>query len=223
MLIAGQTWEGFWEYPSVQVSCQGTVCVYETLDYYLKATENLGIKWQDRVPNTNVLQRADMPSIPTLLIQRRLRWLGHVHRMEPDCLPRQVLYGELWEGADEWADHSFALRMFASMTCVSLISIQIPGRSLRKTKMPGITVWRRGYSGPRRQSSGRRERNDKYQFERPLTTSVPAATKTATQGSGFWVTQEPVDASPRRGCQWWLIIWEIQLHCLYYTSNHIGQ
>lgn len=59
----------------------------------------LQIKWQDRVSNTNVLQRADMPSIPTLLIQRRLRWLGHVHRMEPDRLPRQVLYGELWEGA----------------------------------------------------------------------------------------------------------------------------
>ena len=39
-----------------------------------------------------------MPSIPTLLIQRHLRWLSHVHRMEPDRLPRQVLYGELWEG-----------------------------------------------------------------------------------------------------------------------------
>ena len=59
----------------------------------------LQIKWQDRVSNTNVLQRADMPSMPTLLIQRHLRWLGHVHRMEPDRLPRQVLYGELWEGA----------------------------------------------------------------------------------------------------------------------------
>ena len=59
----------------------------------------LQIKWQDRVSNTNVLQRADMPSIPTLLIQRRLRWLVHVHRMEPDRLPRQVLYVELWEGA----------------------------------------------------------------------------------------------------------------------------
>ena len=33
----------------------------------------LQIKWQDRVSNTYVLQRADMPSIPALLIQRRLR------------------------------------------------------------------------------------------------------------------------------------------------------
>ena len=38
----------------------------------------------------------------------------------------------------------------------------------------------------------RREMNDKYQFLRPPTTFVPAATKTATQESG-WVTQEPVD------------------------------
>ena len=32
----------------------------------------LQIKWQDKVPNTEVLGRADMPSISTLLIQRRL-------------------------------------------------------------------------------------------------------------------------------------------------------
>ena len=44
------------------------------------------------------------------------------------------------------------------------------------------------------------------QFERPPTTSVPAAIKTATQESGFRVTQEPVDTdaltitSQRRGC-----------------------
>ena len=56
------------------------------------------IKWQDRVPNTEVLGRADMPSISTLLIQRRLRWLGHVHRMDPGRLPRQILYGVLREG-----------------------------------------------------------------------------------------------------------------------------
>ena len=35
---------------------------------------------------------------PSLLIQRRLRWLGHAHRMEPDRLPREILYGELREG-----------------------------------------------------------------------------------------------------------------------------
>ena len=95
----------------------------------------LQIKWQDRVSNTNVLQRADVPSIPTLLIQGPLRWPGHVHRMEPDRLPRQVFYGELWEGSDVWANHSFALRMFASVICDSLNSIPIPGRSSGKTEV----------------------------------------------------------------------------------------
>jgi len=34
-----------------------------------------------------------------MLIQRRLRWLGHEHRMEPDRLPLEILYGELCNGA----------------------------------------------------------------------------------------------------------------------------
>ena len=38
----------------------------------------LGISWQDHVTNNEVLQQAGMPSMPTLIRQRRLRWLGHV-------------------------------------------------------------------------------------------------------------------------------------------------
>ena len=34
----------------------------------------------------------------SLLIQRRLRWLGHAHPMEPDHLPREILFGEMREG-----------------------------------------------------------------------------------------------------------------------------
>ena len=59
----------------------------------------LYIKWQDKVPNTEVLKRAGLMSIPSMLIQRRLRWLGHVHRMETQRLPREILYGELRDGA----------------------------------------------------------------------------------------------------------------------------
>ena len=59
----------------------------------------LKIKWQDRVPNTEVLDRAGLLSMPALLSHRRLRWLGHVHRMDPHRLPREILYGELRDGA----------------------------------------------------------------------------------------------------------------------------
>ena len=37
--------------------------------------------------------------IPSMLMQSRLRWLGHVHRMEPDRLPSEILNGELRDGA----------------------------------------------------------------------------------------------------------------------------
>jgi len=61
----------------------------------------LHIRWQDKVPNTNVLWRAGLMSIPSMLFQRRLRWLGHVHRMEPDRLPWEILYGVLCNGAQK--------------------------------------------------------------------------------------------------------------------------
>ena len=56
-------------------------------------------RWQDRVPNTEVLDRAGLLSMPALLSHRRVRWLGHVHRMDPHRLPREILYGELRDGA----------------------------------------------------------------------------------------------------------------------------
>jgi hypothetical protein len=59
----------------------------------------LGIKWQDKVPNTDVLERVRLPTIFTLLSQCRLHWLGHVHRMEDGRMPTDLLYGELSGGS----------------------------------------------------------------------------------------------------------------------------
>ena len=55
----------------------------------------LGISWQDKVLNTEVLSRASLPSIFTLLRQSRIRWLGHVHRIPDGRFPKDLLYGEL--------------------------------------------------------------------------------------------------------------------------------
>ena len=38
----------------------------------------LKIKWQDRIPDTEVLKRAGMQSVYTLLKLAQLRWTGHV-------------------------------------------------------------------------------------------------------------------------------------------------
>ena len=49
----------------------------------------LGISWQDSVSNADALSRANLPSMVTLLRHRRLRWLGHVYRMENGCIPKK--------------------------------------------------------------------------------------------------------------------------------------
>ena len=58
----------------------------------------LGITWKDKVTNKVVLEKAGIPSLYTLLKQRRMRWLGHVTRMKDDRIPKDLLYGELATG-----------------------------------------------------------------------------------------------------------------------------
>ena len=57
----------------------------------------LGITWQDRIPNTTVLEKAKCSSIHALLSQRCLRWLGHICRMGKRIL-KDLLYSELGKG-----------------------------------------------------------------------------------------------------------------------------
>ena len=67
--------------------------------FHIKCLQRiLGITWADRVPHVTVLQRAGCVSVEALIIQRQLRWLGHVCRMEDSRLPRTILYGELTTG-----------------------------------------------------------------------------------------------------------------------------
>ena len=56
------------------------------------------IRWQDKIPNTEVLKKAKMQSVHTLLKLAHLRWPRHVTRMPDGRLPKKVLYGELQEG-----------------------------------------------------------------------------------------------------------------------------
>ena len=58
----------------------------------------LRIRWQDRITNNEVLLRASLPSIEASILQHRLRWAGHIHRMDSSRLPRRILYGELAGG-----------------------------------------------------------------------------------------------------------------------------
>ena len=49
----------------------------------------LKIKWQDKIPDTEVLKRAGMQSVHTLLKLAQLRWTCHVTRMPDERLPNK--------------------------------------------------------------------------------------------------------------------------------------
>ena len=55
----------------------------------------MGVRWQDRVTNTAVLEKEGSLSMHFMLCQHRLWWLGHVHRMEDGRIPKDLLYGQL--------------------------------------------------------------------------------------------------------------------------------
>ena len=55
----------------------------------------IGIKWQDRIPDTEVLRRACSTGMEATLVLYRLRWAGHLVRMDHTRLPKRLLFGQL--------------------------------------------------------------------------------------------------------------------------------
>ncbi|TWW62323.1 hypothetical protein D4764_04G0009700 [Takifugu flavidus] len=67
--------------------------------FYLRCLRRiLGVTWKDMVTHTAILERAQLPSMYSLLRQRRLRWLGHVCRMDDGHIPKDILFAELSSG-----------------------------------------------------------------------------------------------------------------------------
>ena len=54
----------------------------------------LGISWKDKVTNEKVRETTALPKLEDIIRCRRLRWLGHLSRMDHHKLPRQALIRE---------------------------------------------------------------------------------------------------------------------------------
>ena len=51
----------------------------------------LGISWQDKVTNVEVLSCGGLPTMHTLLRPCQVHWLGHVRHMEDGHIPKDIL------------------------------------------------------------------------------------------------------------------------------------
>nr|VZI49109.1 unnamed protein product [Spirometra erinaceieuropaei] len=59
----------------------------------------LRLNWQDRIPDTEVLERTGILSIYAMLRQMQLRWSGHLVRMNDERLPKRLFYGDVATGS----------------------------------------------------------------------------------------------------------------------------
>ena len=91
----------------------------------------LKIKWQDKIPDTEVLKKAGMQSIHTVLKLAQIRWTGHVIiRMPDERLPKEVFYGELQEGKRSQGDQK---KRYKDTLKASLKDFDIPMGSWEQT------------------------------------------------------------------------------------------
>ena len=98
----------------------------------------LKIRWQDKIQDTEVLKKAKMQSVHTLLKLAQLRWTGHVTRMPDERLPKKVLYAELQEGKRSQGGQK---KRYKNTLKASLKDFNIPIESLEQAAQDR-TKWR---------------------------------------------------------------------------------
>ena len=97
----------------------------------------LKIRWQDKIQDTEVLKKAKMQSVHTLLKLTQLRWTGHVTRMPDERLPKKVLYGELQEGKRSQGGQQKRYKDLKPRLRISIFQLS-PGNRLLRIEKSGV-------------------------------------------------------------------------------------
>ena len=103
-----------------------------------------GIKWFHKVTNYEVLSRCNIYSLQAMLDTARLRWTGHVVRMDDDRIPKTLLYGRLATGIPKRGNHNTYLNSVKStlrecgLNCTQLEMLASERAKWRATLRTGI-------------------------------------------------------------------------------------
>ena len=100
------------------------------------------ITWMDKVTNKDIFEQTGLSSTEDLLISKNLRWTGHLMRMSPDRLPKQILYSQLSSGHrksgrprlrfKDTIKRNLKLRDINTDSCISLSQQRIKWRATVK-------------------------------------------------------------------------------------------
>nr|VZI13244.1 unnamed protein product [Spirometra erinaceieuropaei] len=82
----------------------------------------LRLKWQDRIPDTDVLERTGIFSIYAIMRQIQLRWSGHLVLMDDERLPKRLFYGDVATGSrrQEGPIRRYKDSLKASLKCLQI-------------------------------------------------------------------------------------------------------
>nr|VZI00462.1 unnamed protein product [Spirometra erinaceieuropaei] len=99
----------------------------------------LRLNWQDRIPDTEVLERTGILSIYVILRQIQLRWSGHLVRMDDERLPKRLFYGDVATGSRHQGGQ---IRRYKDTLKSSLKRMQINPTNWKELALDRST-WRR--------------------------------------------------------------------------------
>ena len=102
------------------------------------------IKWYHKRTNYEVLFLCNISSLQSMIDRARLRWTGHVVRMNDDRIPKALLYGRLASGAPRRGNHNTYLNSVKTtlracgVSCTDLEDLASDRNKWRATVKAGI-------------------------------------------------------------------------------------
>ncbi|GFR95860.1 zinc finger FYVE domain-containing protein 26-like, partial [Elysia marginata] len=95
------------------------------------------MKWQSKVTSTEVFQCTDIPSLLALFSHKRLKLLGHLHRMNDGRISKRMLDGELRGSYHPREKLQLNSRVFGSGPWKQLPLTSTPGKAMPPTANKG--------------------------------------------------------------------------------------